>query len=357
MSLIDHAPRLGAASAVVRGAAQRSAQFWRRLVQYSFLAVTLWIGFTFTAFVNALRHGITPPFARPPGVEAFLPISSLMSLKYWLATGTINMVHPAGLVIFLLILLSALALKKGFCSWICPVGLLSEQLEGLHRRLFRRRLVVPAWLDYPLRSLKYLLLMFFGWVILLMMPAAAIGKFLDAPYNRVADIKMWEFFARISPMALTVLIILAVLSLLIPYFWCRYLCPYGALLGLLSLFSPLKVRRNAASCIDCQACTKICPAAITVHRLESVVSDECHACLKCVDACPVKETLEFRPVHTRLVLPGWAYAALLAGMFILGTGLARAAGYWRNDMQLADYQYHVEHLDEYAHARGVVPDP
>lgn len=341
---------------VARWVAEKPAQFWRRVVQYGFLAITLWIGFTFTAFVNALNNGITPPFARPPGVEAFLPISSLMSLKYWVATGVIHPAHPAGLVVFVLILVSAVALKKGFCSWICPVGLFSEQLEGLHRRLFRRRLVVPELIDLPLRALKYLLLAFFGWVILVMMPAAALGKFLDAPYNRVADLKMWEFFAHITPTALTVLVVLAGLSVLIPYFWCRYLCPYGALLGFLSLFSPLKVRRNAQTCIDCKACTKICPAAITVHRLNAVVSDECHACLKCVDACPVRDTLQLQPPRTRRRVPGWAYALILASLFLLGTGLARAAGHWRNDMQLADYQYHIQHLDEYSHARGLVPE-
>ena len=47
---------------------------------------------------------------RPPGIEAFLPISSLISLKYWLVTGIINPVHPAGLIIFLMALVTAVVL-------------------------------------------------------------------------------------------------------------------------------------------------------------------------------------------------------------------------------------------------------
>jgi polyferredoxin len=355
MGLVNLPMRIRPGGLIALGAFLGRAAFWRRVVQYGFLAVTVWIGYTFTLFVAAARQGVDPPFARPPGVEAFLPISSLMSLKYWLTTGSFSMVHPAGLVIFLVILLSAVLLKKGFCSWVCPVGLLSEQLEAAHRLVFRRRLTVPGWLDWPLRSLKYLLALFFIWAIVVQMSPAAIGRFLEAPYNRVADIKMLEFFARITPTALTVLIVLFVLSILIPYFWCRYLCPYGALLGLLSIVSPLKIRRTARTCTDCRACTKACPAALSVHRLASVSSDECHACLKCIDVCPVSETLELRPPASRRRVPVWAYALLIAGLFILGSGAARLTGYWQNSITLDEYRYHMEHLEEYSHARGVPP--
>ena len=64
---------------------------------------------------------------------------------------------------------------------------------------------------------------------------------------------MYYFFARISGFALGVILVLAVLSTLVQNFWCRYLCPYGALLGLLSLASPLGVTRARDTCIDCEA--------------------------------------------------------------------------------------------------------
>ena len=70
----------------------------------------------FIIFVNQLEKGSLPTVQRPPGIEAFLPISSLISLKYWILTGIINPIHPSGLVIFVLILGSAILFKKGFCS-------------------------------------------------------------------------------------------------------------------------------------------------------------------------------------------------------------------------------------------------
>lgn len=323
----------------------------RRLVQYGFLLLITWIGYLFTRFVADLQAGIAPTVTRPPGVEGFLPIGALISLKYWLVSGVFNQVHPAAPVIFLVILATGILLKKGFCSWACPAGLLSEYLEHLHKLVFRCRLKPPAWLDYPLRSLKYLLALFFVWAIVVKMDAAALESFIYAPYNTVSDVKMLLFFQNISPTAATVLIVLTLLSVLLPYFWCRYLCPYGALLGFFSLFSPLKVRRNAPSCTDCGLCTKACPALIKVQNLGQVSSDECHACMLCVDACPVPDTLNLSLPRTKRRMPGWAYALIIAGLFVAATSAAHLAGYWLTATTVEEYRYHIENLDsgEYSH--------
>ncbi|MEK7448786.1 MAG: 4Fe-4S binding protein, partial [Planctomycetota bacterium] len=125
-------------------------QPYRKLGQFGFLAIILLTGIQFAIFVHQLEKGLTPTVSRPPGVEGFLPIAAMISLKYWLVTGVFNPVHPAGLVLLLLILLSALLLKKGFCSWVCPFGLLSEYLAKIHTFLFKKRRDLPRWLDYPL---------------------------------------------------------------------------------------------------------------------------------------------------------------------------------------------------------------
>ena len=54
---------------------------------------------------------------------------------------------------------------------------------------------------------------------------------------------------------------MVVASVFVQNFWCRYLCPYGALLGLTSLLSPLRIRREPAACIDCAKCAKACPSS------------------------------------------------------------------------------------------------
>lgn len=335
-----------------------AAQHVRLALQFAFLIITVSIGYRFGKFVASLADPSLPSYERPPGVEAFLPISSLISLRHLFEAGEFTPIHPSGLVIFLIALATGLFLKRAFCSVMCPVGIFSEFLAFLNRWVSKKPIRLPAWIDFPLRSIKYLLLAFFAWAILLVMTPADINAFINSPYNRVADIKMMLFFTNITPLALNVTIALVVLSLLVPYFWCRYLCPYGALLGFSSLFSLSKVRRNKTTCIDCKACTQVCPASITVHKLQTVTADECHACLKCVDVCPVKNTLYVNAPFSRKSLNSVAFLAALAALFVLSVGIASITGHWQNEISREEYSKHYQNLDDpmYNHNRGkIVP--
>jgi polyferredoxin len=169
----------------------------RLLVQTAFLLLILRIGYEFYGFVKYYQtNGATPYFERPPGVEGFLPISSLMGLIHFVTTGDFNSIHPAGIVLFFIFFLFAILLKKGFCGWVCPVGFLSEYLWKLGRKVFGRNFVLPRWLDYPLRSLKYLILLFFVWAIVTM-SSGELNDFLYGKYNKIADVKMLLFFTDI----------------------------------------------------------------------------------------------------------------------------------------------------------------
>ncbi len=115
---------------------------------------------------------------------------------------------------------------------------------------------MPRWLDMTLRSLKYALLGFFLYHIL-PMPPAALRSFIYGPYNRIADVKMYLFFSNISAVAVSVLIVIGLLSMFFKNFLCRYLCPYGALLGLFSVASPVAIRRNLHKCAACGKCGQV----------------------------------------------------------------------------------------------------
>ena len=338
-------------------ARRRRIEGARHIVQGGFCAIVLLVGYEFARWVHGLEAGRAVG-SRPPGVEAFLPIAALLSLRQLWATGEIHPVHPAALVLLLLALGTGLLAKKAFCSWVCPVGMLSELLASLSRRVLRRTLRLPRIVDLPLRSLKYLLLGFFGWAVFFAMDAQAVSDFLDSPYNRVADVKMLYFFERLSLAGGLTLVLLALVSLLVPYFWCRYLCPYGALLGAVSLVSPLKVTRHAPSCIGCGLCTKACPSQLPVERLARVSSDECFGCLSCVAACPVTRALRVEtPAPWRLAVRPSRFAALVVLLFVCGTLLARATGHWRNGVPDAEYARRIRAIDTpaYAHDKGRVP--
>jgi polyferredoxin len=333
------------------------SQFQRSMVQFAFVLLCLWIGVEFAMFMRWGTSGGTEAFVqRPPGVEGFLPISALMSLKYWLHTGIINNVHPSGLIILLAILGVSIVLKKAFCSWLCPVGTLSESLWMFGKKIFGRTWDLPRWLDYPLRSLKYLLMGFFVYSIL-QMDAESLKGFIYSPYNKMADVKMYLFFAEITSFALWTLIILALLSVVIKNFWCRFLCPYGALLGIAGWFSPLKITRTKESCVDCELCTKACPSRITVHKATRVWSDECTSCMACVAVCPVKDTLELRLTKKAPAVPTRIYGVLVAGVFVAIVGMAMAGGFWQNGISQEEYRKRFNTLNApvYNHFRGQVP--
>ncbi|MDA8429697.1 MAG: 4Fe-4S binding protein [Geobacteraceae bacterium] len=310
----------------------------RSVVQCCFLVWVIGIGIRFGMYVNAAESGAAAPLvARPPGVEGFLPIGALTSLKYWLLTGQIHPVHPAALVIFLTILLMSLLAKKSFCSWLCPVGTLSEGAHTLGRRLSGRSLRIWPWFDVLLRAIKYLLLLLFVKLIVLDMPAAALGSFLDAPYWAVSDVKMLHFFTRMSVATMAVLAILTLLSLVYRMFWCRYLCPYGALLGLASMLSPFKIRRDPTGCTGCRRCSAACPSRLEVHACATVSSAECTGCLTCVDSCPEAHVLAMRPAFWKQP-PAGGFPTLVVLLFMAGIAAGMASGHWRSSLSYADYQ-------------------
>jgi ferredoxin len=329
----------------------------RRVIQWTMTAVVVLIGAQFSLWVIPHIDGRWPEVSRPPGVEAFLPIDAMLGLRHLLLTGAVDAVHPAGLAIFIGICLMSVVVAKSFCSHVCPVGLVSELLGRLGIRLTGRTLTPPKWLDIPLRGLKFLLLGFFVWAIWFVMDPQAVEAFLESPYAKVVDAKMWLFFAEPSRLTIAVLGILVVGSIFVRDLWCRYLCPYGALVGVLGRFAPLKVTRDAAICTDCQSCTTVCPARLPVHTMRRVASIECTSCQDCVVACPVEACLVVRPPQRagRKIWLRPATATLLAvGLYLAVVVGFRAAGHWHTDITEQEYHRRLQELESplYSHVGG-----
>jgi polyferredoxin len=339
---LDEPVRRVAGTKLVRRAAADYSQGLRRAFQTGFLALNIWIGALFFFWVRDFESVSDSPLTRPAGVEGWLPIAGLMNLKYCLTTGHVPAAHPAALFLFISFLAIAFLFRKAFCSWLCPIGTLSEYLWRAGRSVFRRNLHLPRWIDLPLRGLKYLLLAFFVWAVA-NMPAESIDSFMRSPYGAIVDVRMLNFFRDLGQTAIVVLFVLVLASFVIQNFWCRYLCPYGALLGLTSLLSPLRVRRSQAACIDCAKCAKACPASLPVDQLVSIKSAECTGCLECVAACPAQGALELalprlRPSSRIRRVPAWTVAAGIAALFFGIIGFAKAAGYWNGDVPDSVYR-------------------
>ena len=331
----------------VRRRGDRSQQV-RHAVQVAFLLLNIWIGVEFYQFVRFYESGGEGAWVeRPPGVEGWLPIASLMNLKYLVPTGRLPGAHAAGLFLLLAFALSSLLLRKAFCGWLCPVGTVSEYLWKLGRQTFGRNWSLPRWADIPLRSVKYILLGLFLYAIG-GMSAAAIRAFLDGPYGVIADVKMLNFFRHLSVTAAVVVGALVLLSVFVQNFWCRFLCPYGALMGLLAPLSPVRIRRDEDLCIDCEKCAKACPSLLPVDRLLQVRSPECIGCYECVTVCPARGALEMAAPRRKPV-PAWAYAAALAVIFFGFVGYARLTGHWHSNIPSQVYFDLVPRASEFSH--------
>jgi len=161
-------------------------------------------------------------------------------------------------------------------------------------------------------------------------------------------VKMLNFFRYLSVTAAVTLGVLALLSIFVQNFWCRYLCPYGALLGLLARLSPVKIRRRADACIDCGKCAAACPSWIPVDRLASVRTPECTGCYECIAVCPAESALEMSAAGRRR-LPAWAFAAGIAAVFFGFVLYAQLAGHWHTDLPDEVYFRLVPRAHEFSH--------
>lgn len=327
----------------------------RYTVQLLFLLLNLALAVQFYRFVRQFETSlISPELARPAGIEGWLPIAGLMNLKTLLLTGYVPSIHPAALFLLLAFLTTSFLLRKSFCGWLCPVGTVSERLWKFGQKTFGHNWTLPKWLDIPLRSLKYILLGLFAAAVV-SMTVVDLQSFLLSPYGLIVDVKMLNFFRNLGVIAAVVIGSIVLLSIAVKNFWCRYLCPYGALMGLASLASPVWIRREEKRCVDCHKCTRACPSGLPVDKSMNIRSAECIGCLECVAVCPAEGALQLSvlgitPLGRKRTEP-WVFVAVLALVFFGIVGYAKWNGLWQSPIPAATYQRLIPHAWEFDHPR------
>ncbi|WGK83283.1 4Fe-4S binding protein [Vibrio aestuarianus] len=286
---------------------------------------------------------------RPDATDAFLPIAAAIQLKAIFTLGFWDQTHPAGAVMLVTVLLTAITCKLAFCGWICPLGLVGEYIYNIRLRVVRKAYLPPVWLDWPLRMLKYLLLAFFIFVSL-GIPITNIPYYLNGNYHKIADVKTAWLFVEPGVITLSVLAIMLIMAAWRQRSFCRYFCPYGTLLGIVSVFSPFKIRRDAHHCLNerddlnCDKCSRACPSNIVIHTATQIRTDECQACLRCVAACPKKDSLGFKTRNN------WQLSAkhLLIMILLIMFGVPLVAftfGYWHSQTDNEIRMYLIQMKD------------
>lgn len=226
---------------------------------------------------------------RTIGVDALCPFGGLESLWALLTGGSLlQHIAVSTFVVFGFTVVMALVFRRVFCGYVCPLGTLQELFGRLGRRIFgRRRPTLPAAFDRPARLLKYVVLV-----------VVAVWTW-QAGTLVVRGVDPWVAFMHLSTAevltdfggGLAILAVAVLGSVVYERFFCRYLCPMGALLAPLSRFAPFAIRRNENTCTSCTACDRACPVGVKVSDVATVTDPECIACSECVNACPVADTL------------------------------------------------------------------
>jgi polyferredoxin len=176
------------------------------------------------------------------------------------------------LLLFLTVLGSALLWGRIFCGYICPFGALQELLH--FKRISR---TIPSVGDRYLTRVKYVLL---GYLVVRVL---VTGQVILQGYTPFKALFTWGG----TPLSIGLTLIFAILSLIMYRPFCRYVCPLGAFLAILSRFRLFKVRVSS-HCVNCGLCERVCKSRAIAGKSPRIDSSECILCGDCLLKCPKK---------------------------------------------------------------------
>jgi len=291
--------------------------------------------------------------------EAYCPYGGMLSLgSYFSSHSLACSMTTVQIALGLALLLGVVLFSKLFCSYLCPLGTLTEWV-GKWGRKAKMQITLSGNFDKLLRLPKYVLLFvsFYFTVTASELFCRKFDPFYAAVTGFSSDVVFWY--------ALPALVLTIAGSFFIRQFWCKYLCPIGAvtnlavyalpaatltllwvlltnaagiaipwpwLLGTLCLlgfifeastlkffiFPSLRITRNSDICTNCRICDKKCPMAITISNIDTVNHIDCHLCMDCVEKCPEKGALTINKRKLNW-LPATAVVVLTAASILIGT--------------------------------------
>ncbi len=266
----------------------RPRSIWiRKLVQWFFFLLIAFIAINHTLAAN----GMAIPFLSDASLHAVCPFGGVETLYTFATTGLlVKKIHDSSLVLAGIVLLLSILFGPVFCGWVCPLGTVQEWVGKLGKKLFRRRYnhFIPARLDTILRYLRYGVL---AWVLYV---TATSGILIFEAYDPYyALFNFWS--TEVAWSALAILGLVLILSIFVERPWCKYACPYGAVLGITNLFRVFSIKRSETTCKLDGACSIMCPMNISVDSKKTVRDHQCISCLECTSeaVCPVARTVLF----------------------------------------------------------------
>lgn len=225
--------------------------------------------------------------ALSPGLF-ILAFSGFKSLYQMIIKGDFNFVGAfPSLIEFITAIIITVVLGRFFCGWICAFGTYNDLLHLLSKNVFKINFKVNERVDAALKYVKYIVLL-----LLLVVVWTMGSKILDSasPWDAFAQITDFPQVLSDYTIGVVMLFLITIGALFVERFFCRYLCPLGAVFNIFSRIGILKIKKTTDKCGKCRVCTNNCAMGLQLYKVESVCGGDCINCLKCVETCPRNNT-------------------------------------------------------------------
>lgn len=222
----------------------------------------------------------------------------------------------------LVIIPATAILGRFFCGWMCAFGAFGDFIYGLSRKVSKSRFRISERLDQALKYMKYAVLIFLVSVLWTfnstsfdsMSPWDVFGML-----TAVGKVPAVSYVASNMAIGLILFLLITAASFFVERFFCRYLCPLGAVFALTSKLRIAKIDKPRAKCGACRICTNNCAMGIPLYKTDDVGSGECIQCMKCVSVCPRKNvSLNVSETDVRPAVAGIAVVAAMTGLYYAG---------------------------------------
>ena len=246
----------------------------------------------------------------------FLSIfTALKDVVVSLITGTFSITGLAGQLILLAIaVLFTILWGRFFCGYLCAFGSVQELIGWVFGHLFPRSRKVHPQFDRVMKYFKYAVLL--AIVVLVWILQLPVDSSLSpwGVFGMLISGNLSVMSAAVPTLGFALLMAILIGSVFVERFFCRYLCPLGALFTLISGQRFFKIRRKESVCSGCRLCSRNCAMGVSVHDRPVVESGECIECMRCIGVCaPEALTANLNPA-----VAGTAAALMMCGLISVG---------------------------------------
>lgn len=221
--------------------------------------------------------------------------------------------HLGSIILILGVFLVTMVLGRYFCGFICSFGAMQDLLSALGK-LIPFKVKIPEKADKYLKLLKYAVLAF---VVIGVWGFSVTGDLIWSPwtvFGMYSSLSAWSSLEYFLTLGGAFLLLIIIGSLFIERFFCKYLCPLGALFALVSRTRLNPIKRRSEKCGSCKLCTAKCSMSIPLYKYDEVSSGECINCLKCTEVCQNDNiTAETLPA-----ISGTLAVTAIAGLYYAG---------------------------------------